>query len=617
MSLFATSGAATARSYGAAAPSAPPQQRTGGTRPQSYRYLKETLNKLGEDAIRLDGSAEFENRIDSPEPDPYSRCTTPSQMRSDTPVLRSDTPQPSRSMVSPEPEPGCQHQGKPPANSSQKKVDIDVWRSSFCAEAWDCVRAMQSVVEGGSTGHFVARFEDWRKTDLKATAQVQQHVKELSRLNQALEDFLVKSATPEEFGSFRESLVVLRQTSTDLLDTKTSITENVDLIADRCASRVMKSWAGDMRAASTHWQELRECQQARWNRDDERWSQVDDKLDKLQGIVDRLCGETSQHGVQMDAFQSAQAQANDLVQTTLHGNGIEAGNRAEAAAYHLAGTFRECVVSEHRDTHTHISKLLVGLDEEPLNTWMTTVSDRMQDLEMSAQKEIKQLRDTTVNLQSTMHAQKEDIRTVRSEGSEASRLAASLQENLDKYMVDLKRTKRSLDAATHVSLCNGLRRFKDIESRGNLRLNRQTGDIKLLRPFEFLPSKAKGGETPAAVLKDSEVAASVVADIVEIATFFENPIHMDVNVFKGKAGKLDVCKQQAESRAAVLTGLVSKAGVDDSSRVRIVGQVPEGKGATGVVVRLNKDLFSEEVAGKAKQGARQGSPSPGRSPGRS
>lgn len=92
-------------------------------------------------------------------------------------------------------------------------------------EASQCVKSLQSVFDTTNASTFASRFDEWRKVDLKATAQMQQHVKELVRLNDAIDDFLGRSATPEEFSSFKDAVGSMLRCSSELRDARKELKE--------------------------------------------------------------------------------------------------------------------------------------------------------------------------------------------------------------------------------------------------------------------------------------------------------------------------------------------------------------------------------------------------------
>lgn len=83
---------------------------------------------------------------------------------------------------------------------------LELWQSAFHTQAMRCVSEMAAVVDTANVSHFAHRFDDWRKADLKATAQVQHHIKELSKINDFLTRFLDDATGPEGLPQFKECL---------------------------------------------------------------------------------------------------------------------------------------------------------------------------------------------------------------------------------------------------------------------------------------------------------------------------------------------------------------------------------------------------------------------------
>ena len=72
---------------------------------------------------------------------------------------------------------------------------------------------------------------------------------------------------------------------------------------------------------------------------------------------------------------------------------------------------------------------------------------------------------------------------------------AALKDHLQKATSALKEMKVQLKDAQMISLLNSMKRLRDIEGRGNVKVDRQSGRVTPVRPIEFLPEappKEKG-----------------------------------------------------------------------------------------------------------------------------
>lgn len=129
-------------------------------------------------------------------------------------------------------------------------------RSSFLAEASDCIRSLQAVFDSANTSTFASRFDQWRKIDLKATAQMQQHVKTLQHLNDTISDFLQKRSAVEVFQDFHQTMADLTKSVREMQDFREHFTSSIDSISSGIAERVLSTLSkeAEERSAWVHCQ---------------------------------------------------------------------------------------------------------------------------------------------------------------------------------------------------------------------------------------------------------------------------------------------------------------------------------------------------------------------------
>ena len=124
------------------------------------------------------------------------------------------------------------------ASSTQRYEDEQLMRSSFLAEASECIRSLQAVFESANASTFVSRFDDWRKIDLKATAQMQQHVKTLQHLNEVMGDFLQRCSV-DVFQDFHSTMAELSSSVREMHDFRAHFSASVEAISEGIAERVV------------------------------------------------------------------------------------------------------------------------------------------------------------------------------------------------------------------------------------------------------------------------------------------------------------------------------------------------------------------------------------------
>jgi len=161
-----------------------------------------------------------------------------------------------------------------------------------------------------------------------------------------------------------------------------------------------------------------------------------------------------------------------------------------------------------------------------------------------------------------------------------------------------------------------LLKIKDIESHGNLKLNRQSGDIVFVsKEFEFKPVKPKQGEAPPPPeFKDTDVAMLVLKDVAELSGIFSVQITIEVHV-KPKAGTADFWTDLAKGRADLVKAKLNGCGVHPtlSTAVGLVGK--RGLNMDTIAIRLCRSLFPDKSQGDGGGGGGANkSASRGRSP---
>lgn len=133
----------------------------------------------------------------------------------------------------------------PKSRLSSNREDEKLMRSSFLAEASDCIRSLQAVFQSANASTCFSRLDDWRRTDLRATAQMQQHVKTLQSLNNSVAEFLQRCSAVETFQDFHSTMDRLSEAVCEMRDFRSEFTSTIDTIAKGVADRVLASLSKD------------------------------------------------------------------------------------------------------------------------------------------------------------------------------------------------------------------------------------------------------------------------------------------------------------------------------------------------------------------------------------
>lgn len=561
-------------------------QRFGGSqvasslRPQSHRFVRDAVYRLAEDAQR-----------------PATSCTTPSPPQSALAARGSI----SSTGLSPTPCGSC-------------SCNADAWRRAFHQEAMDCVEAMRSVVSTANISHCGTKLEDWRKVDLKATALLQHHVKELARISQYTEEFLQQCSSASDLAAFRDNLNLLSQRARELAETKDGLAGTIDAIAERASAKVLEAWRREASNLTEMVRNHSEEQRLQWCGSSVQWTRLHKRVDGLEGLFGKLDEALRAQMKQGDELFEASRDAVRRTSELLDGT----AGRIEKSTLTATDSLAKEVRGGVRTDLGSLGERLEGLFSEDgrAGRLFGDLADKMQTLQNLAeseasqwQRKAEQLREEVASLQGAHNKATELESRLDSSRSEVVDLGSQVRI----LKTDLSNASIALDAANKTSTSNGLRRMKELDDRGNLRTDRVTGEVKILTPFEFGPVKpSKDSEPPEQVPTNPEAVALLCADIAELATLIEGPLELEVQTPFIATDKA-FSDQLGAARASFLKSKLEFAGVP-ADRLRVSSaplKVAKGaKGGTGsvAVMQLDRSLFSAAVvdpksSGGGKRGA--------------
>jgi len=507
-----------------------PSSRPNSARPFSRpsRYVHEAACALGQDAMRSERKA-LGGKV-TPE--------TVSQLRE------------LRQSASPSECPRC---GDCATNVSGVPSAVDLWRRAFHAEAMDCVHAIHAVVDANKLSTFATRFDDWRKIDLKSTAQVQQHVKELMRLNQSVEHFLNDCGSLSSLTSFKDSFLALNNCVDELSAAKKDFADCIDAIAERTAERVLVDWRQQFEDAAR-------TARDQWTAEQQRWCKLDSRLDELHSNMKELG----------DAFRRS--------------------NSANLAAF-----------------QSHTSDILTGCGG--VKESMDSLDTRMADWEKATNQELVQCRNTAANMTAQVRELEESSSTLQTRFAHAEVVwqdtEATLNSQVMRLESDLSMAQEAVRLAEAGSLRNNMLRLKKIDSRGVVQLNRQTGQVKMVAPIEFATVKA--GAATDATLTNPSLLQNAAQDIAELSNVFDGPLTVEAHLKPGKGGTPAFWDEVATKQAEVVVNELQQIGVPGDKLIAKGLPGNKGQNANLLLVKLDPDLFPnivEPAAAAPKKGKR-------------
>jgi len=335
----------------------------------------------------------------------------------------------------------------------------------------------------------------------------------------------------------------------------------------------------------------------------------------LQDSVRQVCEVLKRQCLQIEGLQT-QEHAGE--QTKLMAKAMEElGRTSHCSLQQFEGKLREGAAQDVETMQNHFTKTLD--DGGAIRLAMESIERRVDHWETMTKGEAKKWREQA----STLEQQVAQLETVAGEVA-AHQLAAErakdesseLHRRVHGLETELGQMQNALEKASSQSLSNGMRRLKELESQGNVKVNRQSGEISLLRPLEFGPVKPTDPK-PAPQFASAATAERLLQDVAELLALFETEADIEVHTKPPKGGTPAFWDEAAENSAKLIKAQLEQNGVAEE-RLNAKG-LAGGKGLNNnvVVIRLSKEIFVEDAGagGKAGGGAKRGA-SPGKAKGK-
>jgi len=249
-------------------------------------------------------------------------------------------------------------------------------------------------------------------------------------------------------------------------------------------------------------------------------------------------------------------------------------------------------------------------DGGALRVAMEAFDSRMERWELVTQQEARRWQAEATGLQAKVAGLEEVAKGVARHEAAALTAGARSEElgqTIQGLQGDLNELRGKLEKASESSLSCGLRRVKDLEDRGNVSLDRVSGEIRLLRPVEFAAVNPTD-PSDAPRFANAEAAQHVLQDVAQLVALFDGPAHVEVHSKPQKGGTPAFWDEVAEASAGLVKAWMQENASVPPERVTAKGVAGnKGLNANAVVVRLDKAFFREEdLAGKG--GGKGGAP---------
>lgn len=575
--------------------SARPGTGTSKVKPQTHRYLQESALGLADDSARF--YAGFHHDKLTPIPD--KRLSTPRIQTPMTPSTASNyRPSTGDTVTSVQPT---------RAASWNDAANEKLMANAFVSEAAECIRSLQAVFDTANMTTFASRFEDWRKVDLRATAQMQMHVKTLNQLNESVEHFLTRSATPDEFKNFYGSMQTLSGSIDVLNELNTELKDTTDRIARRASEYAFHFWKSEWHSLSSKLQTTLDSHLEKQEELCARQTDMYSRFDRLEAITSKISSELveqREHNNRMAALQQRLAESGDstkqLTQDTLDellkasgpgGWQEQFQKKLEQSGERVASVLK-----------SHFADVLGGgnsggLLKPSVGEAMSQLEARMQSWEIAASKDVLEWREKASQLQNSLRDSNREMENTSSSRDQVMDVMHDLELQVKEMQAELARMQGCLTDAQQVSMHNGMKLLNDIEQRGSASMNRTTGEVKVMKALKFV-EPGKNDKNPPAELAEPESAEEVFQDLAKIVKLLDDmPLELQVTSKMAKNGNRLVFEEMSKNRAELIKEGIAQQGIS-------VDHV-EVKGAVGkndeVILQFDREVFSSPASSGSKK----------------
>jgi len=422
---------------------------------------------------------------------------------------------------------------------------------------------------------------------------VQHHVKELSRLNQSLEGFLQDCASLDNLADFKASFMALKDCVAELSDTKKEFSTNMHAVAKHAATKVVTAWKAEVQTQAEQQHELSSANNARWMGIETR---IDELYRTLQEMADGIRGQTNR----LEALEASQRRLHGQFSSLLGQSVEDIREFSGKLMDQVCSTFKQSAAANFEAFQAHMADLLLG--DSGMGGLLESLDRRMSRWESTANTELAQHRESAEKLREQTRRLEDTAETARkrqaSEQAAHMEKAESLHSQIRELQDELGRVKQSLQMAQDTSMSQCLLRLKDMDTRGHVKVNRQSGAVRLGTPLDFMPCNPP--HTPMPEFADPVTADKVILDMAELLKIFNRPIVVDVLLKPGKGGNPEFWEEAAEAQAELLRSRLKGLGV--ASNQLIMRGMTAGKAPPGVLIKLDQSLFAEQVEDKEKVG---------------
>jgi len=284
-----------------------------------------------------------------------------------------------------------------------------------------------------------------------------------------------------------------------------------------------------------------------------------------------------------EAIRCATNRLTEAVSEQGHVLGHAVASTAEAVRQHVSGLLlEECSVSgvaeqEHRTVHAALR----------------SVRGQLRELHDVAREGHTRWGDEAARWRSEKERAELAAERAGAETREALQKVAQLEAEVADLAGKAQEAEPKVDEPTGAPAAVIFGKVKDIERRGAVRFNRQTGSLQVLKgSLDFAAVKPSAQAT--ASFRDPQVAAQALGDIAELWKFFEGVLDLESVAKPGKGGKPEFWERMAAVQASHLKQELIRLGIPETMII-CKGTVPGPGMDPGLRVTFKRDVFVDEA----------------------
>lgn len=568
-------------------------------RPQSHRFLQETLQKLGEDSMRagspsppLSDADMCNSRGGSPLPSrPSSRVYAGrdelegAACGSTTPAWSSTTPYGHRqNWMSGSPEPF--------ELLAQKSLHGGRVRTALQEDA-DTVlsnRQMALFLEGWSS-----QFLEWRSIDEQVARQLKGQISNLEDKNENLIQFLNDYITTAEFSKFKDAMNNYSRLVDELAN---STSAQNSFLGDTIDKAVHKAVVSSMHRLD---QELELKEEKRHSihisRQEGVAAEIRSHLDDQQKHIAELARSVaSQEAYLRGHVEKAMQEVGNRVENQLHFAEDLISKSAQRAFQDASASMVQAMDAEHDKFRAELSRLVTGQDEKEdgpqvsLRALMNNVDECLQQ-GVSTSQQAEHWREALERERTAFEESEQALASSKVRTEEITLQLRELEATVQSRTAEMK--KAQLAASTPTSWPKYLENTDQIISRGRIRLSLQEEWMEMLHGMEF--QNCKPTESPTAQWKDEAAADATLSDLAELMLGALHGVPAVVEAhMNAQKGNLPFWQALTASRAQLVVNALKRKGVQ--ARFLSAAGCYGKDGLERPAIRLRIGLFPQKKA---------------------